>query len=74
MCPVSPKFDAFRVFIDLVQISPIIFTRMRPLICHCKEFGLLTVGDVLQAVVPHVDLRFLQLCSDGLLSNNRSLP
>ena len=54
--PVSTKSNPFGVIIDieLPQISPIIFTRMRPLICRCREFGSPTVGDILRAILPYV--------------------
>ena len=47
MFHVSPKSIAFGVFIDPPQISLVIFTRMRVLTCRYREFGSLTVGNIL---------------------------
>ena len=51
--PVSPKSNAFGVFVDPRQILLIISTRKRPLTCRCREFGSVTVGDArLRAALP----------------------
>jgi hypothetical protein len=57
--PVSPNSTAFGVFVDPPQISLIISTRMRLLICRSREFGSLTVRDAFYATLLYFNLCFL---------------